>query len=362
MRFLVIFFFFFVIQLQPKACPDDLARFLNSTNSIRKRTRISQIEIPSDGVFGSGTFIVPNELGGWRFHKASKKNDDALISVGTFRSLNSYAFGDYKRLVMLDFDGVTQKFNQANLDSIENLSRWDYVRSLFGFDKHIEPPEGWGDPNKEIEFLIREYTPDQELSREFHIQFELGKQFVNHEFNLTLGEFRRKMTEVWGWGPRVWSNTILGNEKKYLKLQRKIKQGQILVVHGDLSGESSMLEVARSLENLSIKVAAIDISNAIHYIERQYLFIKNIRRLPLQENARVMLSTLGGYEAKPYKDMWMFWSVPALDFLSQYESHLAKIHMEHPVAKALKRTLSLYEKTPSNLSLEWGDEDLTLSR
>lgn len=70
----------------------------------------------------AGVYIAPNERASFLYTSSLRDEAGALVSVGTFRGLNTLARGRFSHLVQVDYDRKVVDFNRANARLLSTAS------------------------------------------------------------------------------------------------------------------------------------------------------------------------------------------------------------------------------------------------
>jgi len=250
----------------------------------------------------SGGYIVPNEHNSHLYAPVLKGKPGALISVGTFRSLNDAAMGEFSHVVLLDQDHMTTAYNRSNVDLIANSrDRFEYLANLFGANP------------AEVEPLLRDVRAGR-LSDKMFLGLLNSSKVGGSRFDI--GPALSKAAE----NSAQWNSTYYGSDAGFAKIRKMALDGRILAVSGDLAGARVMPAIARGLTERGIQVSAVDISNAHESVYSRWSeFIGNLRALPLRPDASVLFTGGSGvynpvYFRKPPSTLdgdWLYFAVQA---------------------------------------------------
>lgn len=253
----------------------------------------------------SARYIAPNEHESRLFVPYLRGAQGALISVGTFRTLNDAAHGDFSTVIMLDYAERTTKFNRANLKLIAaSKDRYEYLTRLFARDLDADVLEkARGGKLKDVVFMRElkaaprlsdhRWTDEQRAaldlveSPEFRHDKRLRRISQSLQLGLELGilHFLDK--------PGRWDAAFWSSDARFEKIQGLIAEKRIVAVLGDLSGAGTMTDLAHALKARGEQVGVLDLSNALDYIvppNKGDRFLKNLERLPWAGDALVLFT------------------------------------------------------------------------
>lgn len=117
---------------------------------------------------------------------------------------------------------------------------------------------------------------------------------------------------------KIFGETFVGSDQMYQRVRKKVIDGRVKVVVGDLTGDRSMRSIAAVLKSRGYHVSAVDISNVPDYLYRndRKKMIENITRLPLTFGARIFFTTNrydGRYNSIFMNDGWLYGAALAQD-------------------------------------------------
>jgi hypothetical protein len=298
--------------------------------------RVGTVKVPEETTRGTQglRYVVPNELESRLFIPFLKGREGALISVGTFRTLNDAAFGAFTRVIMLDYDEGVTEFNRANLELIaSSKDRIQYLERLYLRKAPAELLQSAraGQIDGE-EFLRRLWrvprlsesvlsVPQKTMAR--LIPIPVKRRGPTEWLRTTLEHSIRHFAE----SPFRWTNSYFGNDEAFQRLKRMVAYDQITPVTGNVAGRKTIRALSKALRAEGITVSALDFSNALEYLaggiwpEKIAAVVRNIEALPMAEGA-VILSTFGVAMAGEWKlgllapsDNWLYFAVPAEDYV-----------------------------------------------
>jgi hypothetical protein len=283
-----------------------------------------------------GDYIIPNELDNWMVKRPLQHRTGTFISVGTFRTLFSMTWGDFSRVVMLDHDRLSSEFNRANLKWIIDFGtsglapdhqRYQYLASLHKCNltasdlkwlENMPGPEVF-----RIQALLNALTffletSDTRCNLTFpyvseKIQQILGSLALNESFHrINRIELNRETALAY------WSSDGL-----WRFVQKMAYENRISVINGSLIGDVTLASLGAELDRQDERVSAIDLSNAIDYIEDPRILITNLKRLPLRMDANVLFTgddftrdeRFFGY------DYWDYFNLSFTSFSVNYSSY-----------------------------------------
>lgn len=240
-----------------------------------------------------GSFIPPNEHDSFVYSDLIKDQSGALISVGSFRTLDRSAQGNYSVVFMLDYDTVMTEFNRLNLELIaRSHDRLEYVQRLLG--KFISPRKS------EFEFFNdlagQSASPD---SSSDPVESRIA-QILDHAYP-TGGTIRTKLAgEILRDINRAdrKQTSLFGSDVVFAKVKERIQNRSIIVVNGSLIGEEALHAIGRAVRLNDQKISAVDLSNSLDHIQLQNLkspgivkkLLRNLAELPLSHDAQILFT------------------------------------------------------------------------
>lgn len=301
--------------------------------------------IPAEPGSESGAYIIPNEQNTHLFAPVLRGKGGALISVGTFRSLNAALLGDFSHVIQFDHDSKTTAFNRAHLELIKaSRDRYEYLTALL--DKKpdakllndaragrlsdaefltklmaLPAPSSRGPPAAEVQRILASLPHDRRA-------WFLPKIGTLAELAQSILKFRAS--------PDQWTLAYFGTDERFAELQKMIRAGRVIPINGDLAGARSMPALAGKLKASGIAVSAVDLSNAFQYFveKRSADFIRNLRTLPLAEDASILM-TIKTFRSRVRNvdfgerimvmppltsDAWLYFATPARTLLKTAET------------------------------------------
>jgi hypothetical protein len=254
-------------------------------------------EIPAEAGYEAGThFILPNEYGFHAFESALRGKKGAFISVGTFRTVNESLFGDFDKIIMLDYDPAVTEFNRQMLAIAErSKDREEFTREIVALDPQF-------------------------------------RDLTDRRF----GHFK---------GNGSWEKTIFGSDAAFARFQKDVKAGKYFVVNGSLTGDQTMPALAAALKKAGLKVGAVDCSNALDSIASAALhvgthisdqFKANLSALPWNDVGVILhtAATVAMGVPRTGSDGWVYLAAPHREF----------IHAAEEGAFSNPKNASLYSK------------------
>lgn len=305
-------------------------------------------DIVEEGVkLGYG--ISPNEFRHDFFAPHLSKKEGIFVSVGTFRSLNESACGNFSKIILMDYDENVSKFNFANLELIaRNKNRRKYIAQLAtGKYPHqwAKYYDGYGTDQEFIK-EIKKYVLSPSYQFETKgLKFILSPTIVKKIEELVQdGTWKTSMMEMfsdqnqWGYSSldrffqnQTWNKTLFGSDSIYQKINRDILQGKTHVINGNLASSKTSSYLTKLANDSKEKISVLDISNADSHLakgnegkKRLTQLSSFINDLPFSEDA-ILLTTnknaevMTGYRgASTTSDHWSY-------FIHTPESYTSKL-------------------------------------
>jgi hypothetical protein len=289
-----------------RSSPNDKAPNFYKT-SVKHLTRpadSSLDKIPWERGIKDGRYIKPNELQFFNFSKALRGKKGALISVGTFRTFQDAAMGDFSEVISIDLDQEIISHNKIQLDLIMRASdRFHWLELMSGIPGLAEKVRKY-DAGKLSTEKLKSYISKHDLRDPF-VESLMG-------FLLDRG---------------TYPETFFGSDKAFNKLKRLQAEGRFHFICASISGNKSMKKVADILRRNGTPVSVVDVSNAPEYLAESDHpkrdikgFLRNFKALPVDETSAVL------FTAKVTPNIiekgWGYFQVGLEEYINDLEGHL----------------------------------------
>jgi hypothetical protein len=262
--------------------------------------------IPEDGRrAGNDHYYAPNERYGIYYEPALRHKRGALISVGSYRALETASYGDFDLILMVDYDKSLAEFNKLNLELIKSTKdRLEYWMAILGYPDDL-PLLGQARTGKITnqtffrKLLANSRTsndcaicsPAAKKMRTFLAQGGNGSDPIIRHFRWALS---REVLEH----PDYMERSLFGSDVTYTKIRNIVSDTPIRVYSGNVTGTRTLSDLAQYLKDKNILVSFVDLSNVPEYFKysRKREFAKlrlNLEKMPLTPDAHEFLPKLG---------------------------------------------------------------------
>lgn len=281
-----------------------------------------------------GTYLFPNEFDNYVYRPLISNKTGVLVAVGTLRALFDASLGNFSRVILLDVDSLVTEFNQVNLNLIRDLSksgltveeqRYQYLAILH----HRWIPEEFlnqltrlngNDPFKIAQLLkeiprlpeldcnslpqeIKESTTHlaQLIARAFGPRDSARPAYSDSQNPFYLLSKRDQNSEMTYWG----------NDELWTKIQKMIFENRFYPITGDLSGSTTLKNIATELDRVQEQVSVVDISNVLEYLAKHdrleddqsvNRFLANLKALPKEPDSLLLVTSLQ-YDTSLYSQL-----------------------------------------------------------
>jgi hypothetical protein len=333
-------------------------------------------------MFQDGYFIVPNEYQPNPHLDQLQGKTGTLISVGTFRSLDMSAAGNFSRIVLIDIDSKVSAFNQLSLALIKKASnRREYLSLLLTGDSSA-------------------YQDSHSLNLNDLQYFEfLESRFVTRNSNSgILNKWRVALPDL---EPRVFEElsdfnrpgrardfchgiisgaiaqftrldslhlTILGSDVAFEKVRTLAIEDRYSIFTGNLSGKQTVSSIAQALAKSDEKISVIDVSNVPSYIRDTNQYRKNLAELPGTKDCTVLFSiahvppkVLDVLNLPRTEDGWTYFASLRPDYLAAATRHPERLNSDDFIYRIAPKLLAIRNANAGSEVKPWGISDWTRS-
>jgi hypothetical protein len=215
-------------------------------------------------------FVVSDEQDHGLFHKDLDGIGGVLLGVGTDQNylMAGWARSDF--LVLLDFDQVVVDLHQVY--GILFLEAGT-PRQFQGFwsASHSDTVTSW------IERDIQDPKARARVLR----AYRMSRNLVEYRLRALAKRYRE------------WKiPTFLTDDAQYTHVVRLWREGRVLAIRGDLTGDKAMRDVAELARAAGVPVRVLYLSNAETYFEYNDAFRQNIRAMPRDERSLVLRTSM----------------------------------------------------------------------
>jgi hypothetical protein len=215
------------------------------------------------------------------------------------------------------------------------------------------------------EALHDKWNPDKREESMKLLQEKLADDFDGKRIARILQGYRAGRETVWRHLKKVIARqrdgqptTWLSDPENYAHVRALYQTGRLRIMHGDLTGGTTLQTVAVACKELGVNVRVLYMSNAEEYFDYTKKFRENMRAQPV-DDATMVLRTI--YSKKwEHADLWAYQIQPMSDFLARLKQG-AKAASRNPMlhyaewGKQLERDTGI--KGFSRLG--YGDNDLS---
>jgi hypothetical protein len=282
-----------------------------------------------------GTYIAPNEHEPYLFNQVTTGMTGALISVGSFRTLDRSAGANFSHVFMVDYDQITTEFNRLNLELIRHSAdRYDYIEMLAGM---VAPEEAIAAVRHgelgDAMFLHELQTKGKRLLVPNLPAYEKMDQLLGKQRNL--GSFKSLREHLFYQIGIVLNRehyrkgSIFGSDAIFHSVQQRARRGGFTVFNASFTGGSGFPTLAAALKLEHVEVAAVDLSNVMDHVHMQEgLFsskpqqlVRNLQLLPLAKDAQILFTAQAYWFGikEPGEDPWGYLALSKDDYFRAAE-------------------------------------------
>ena len=276
----------------------------------------------------NGRFIWPNEEGDADQVLWVKNRSGALISVGTFRTLNVGTIGGFSEIIQVDYDVLTVAFNRLILEFLrEAKTREEFLVLLLGDELRpgFETRLGFRGKSAYLSsILFHAVIGKPQLNSDICSRLPLVSISYFHRLGLHQDQaFNQPPVGVQSAGLcellPAWifqsydlgkyvavgggfdESTILGSDVLYDRARKLARDGKISVVLLDLTSRESFMDFVKTLNENGTQISAVDISNAGDSdVALRVKILENLTLLPWGDGSAVLETSLSRTLAKDF--------------------------------------------------------------
>lgn len=215
------------------------------------------------------------------------------------------------------------------------------------------------------EALHDRWNPDKREESMALLQEKLADDFDGRRVARILQGYRAGRETVWRHLAKVIARkrdgeptSWLSDPENYAHVRALYQTGRLRIMHGDLTGASSLQTVATACKELGVPVRVLYMSNAEEYFKYTKQFRENMRAQPI-DDATMVLRTI--YSKKwEHADLWAYQIQPMSDFLARLDQG-AKAASRNPMLHYAEWAKELEKDTGIKgfSRLGYGDNDLS---
>jgi len=252
-------------------------------------------------------YLVSNEFHSWVFAKDAHPVGGVMVGVGTDQ-LFLYA-GWYRPqvLIPMDFDGMV-----ADLHRVYGL--------LFARAPSAEDLIAWFAPRAraKVAAVIDEEVSDPALAKRMKRAYRTGQRLIYQRLRRIRKRFRR-----------VGVPCFLTDPDQYAFVRGLQTSGRVFPVRGDLTGPTTMAQIAQATRDAGLHVRLLYLSNAEQYFPWTARYRENIQALPFDAQSVVLRTLPDGH------NNYFYFVQKGLDFQAWVAAkHIRKVF---PLLRTKKR-------------------------
>ena len=188
------------------------------------------------------------------------------VGVGTDQNLTFIAWARSSHAWLMDFDAVVVATNRIHFALIEASATAEEMRA------HWDPDE------RDATYAL--------------LKAKLGDDPAFEEAWAVAWKARIGVPTRWkdldSMSERFGLRTFTNDPKDYAHLRAMVTQGRITAVPGDLKGSKTLLNIARSAEQIGVPIRVLYLSNAEEYMRYPQPLRDNILVLPIDDDGKVI--------------------------------------------------------------------------
>ncbi len=194
----------------------------------------------------------------------------AYLGVGSDQNYLLAAWARSNLLVLMDFDGAIGDLHRVYKVAFAAADTPEAFVALWGKTKE-----------EELRKLVEAAYADPEEKKLATRALKVARQLVFSRLSRTRRDYQARGVP-----------TFVTDQADYDHVRKLWADGRVFPIRGDLTGDTTLVDIAAALEKADMRLGVVYLSNAEQYFDYGPAFRRNILRLPVQDNGMIV-RTLG---------------------------------------------------------------------
>ena len=251
--------------------------------AIETRFRAIRFDPDPEQLVRNAHYWVSNENAHYVWYPKIRDIGGVLSGVGTDQIYLLAGWANSSIVIPMDFDR-----------SIRNL-HIAYGAAFLSSDTITEFKTYWRkDSSEKMKAALEKYFPE-----DAEVAFKAWKS-GRAEVAARIGRVIKRYTEGTGAG----TPTFLTDESQYRRIRTLWQNHRVFPICGDLTGDTSMIDIAKALKESHLSLTILYPSNAEHYFKYGPSYRRNIIHMPFSDNSLILrtrqMKSLGLAEEEDY--------------------------------------------------------------